>query len=247
MATPLTDSINALTAYANEVTGGSDTNLSDAVHTLASGYGGGENYLKGAKCLYHLFDGATFPETLVLDFEGASLTRTAEYFIANVTGVKYLTIKNLVWSNVSMQYSFNNSSMETITFDNCVLQPVRVNRAFGSSYLKSVIGEIDLSLCTNDNDMLYFSRALENIRFKKDTIGTNFTLIGTSKLSDETLVSIANALNDSVSQKVTGKNYAPRIETILGDNDNGTFVINQNGTLLLGDFITSVKGWTITT
>ena len=40
MATPLTDSINALTTYANEVTGGSDTNLSDAVHTLASGYGG---------------------------------------------------------------------------------------------------------------------------------------------------------------------------------------------------------------
>ena len=43
MATPLTDSINALTAYANEVTGGSDTNLSDAVHTLASGYGGGSD------------------------------------------------------------------------------------------------------------------------------------------------------------------------------------------------------------
>lgn len=41
MTTPLTDSINALTAYANEVTGGSDTTLSDAVHTLASGYGGG--------------------------------------------------------------------------------------------------------------------------------------------------------------------------------------------------------------
>lgn len=41
MSTPLTDSINALTTYANEVTGGSDTNLSDAVHTLASGYGQG--------------------------------------------------------------------------------------------------------------------------------------------------------------------------------------------------------------
>lgn len=46
MATPLTDSINALTTYANEVTGASDTNLSDAVHTLASGYGqgGGASY-----------------------------------------------------------------------------------------------------------------------------------------------------------------------------------------------------------
>ena len=40
-ATPLTDAINALTQYANETTGASDTNLSDAVGTLVAGYGGG--------------------------------------------------------------------------------------------------------------------------------------------------------------------------------------------------------------
>lgn len=39
--TPLTDSIEALTTYANQITGASDTNLSDAVYTLAQGYGGG--------------------------------------------------------------------------------------------------------------------------------------------------------------------------------------------------------------
>lgn len=39
--TPLTDAINALTTYANTVTGASDTDLSSAVATLASGYGGG--------------------------------------------------------------------------------------------------------------------------------------------------------------------------------------------------------------
>ena len=43
--TPLTDSIEALTTYANQVTGASDTNLSDAVYTLAQGYGGGGNVL----------------------------------------------------------------------------------------------------------------------------------------------------------------------------------------------------------
>lgn len=44
MATPLTNAINALTTYANEVTGESDTNLSDAVYSLAEGYGqGGSN------------------------------------------------------------------------------------------------------------------------------------------------------------------------------------------------------------
>lgn len=35
---PLTDSINALTTYINGVTGGEDSNLSDAVATLADGY-----------------------------------------------------------------------------------------------------------------------------------------------------------------------------------------------------------------
>lgn len=41
MAQPLTDAINALTRYANETTGASDTTLSDAVRTLCDGYGGG--------------------------------------------------------------------------------------------------------------------------------------------------------------------------------------------------------------
>lgn len=39
MSTPLTDGINALTAYANETTGASDTTLSDAVERLCEGYG----------------------------------------------------------------------------------------------------------------------------------------------------------------------------------------------------------------
>lgn len=40
MSTPLTDTIENLTSYINEVTGGDDTNLSDAVATLAEGHGG---------------------------------------------------------------------------------------------------------------------------------------------------------------------------------------------------------------
>lgn len=47
MATPLTDSINALTRYANETTGATDTTLSDAVESLVAGYGGG-----GDSCLW---------------------------------------------------------------------------------------------------------------------------------------------------------------------------------------------------
>lgn len=39
MATPLTDAITSLTTYANGITGKSDTNLPDAVRSLADGYG----------------------------------------------------------------------------------------------------------------------------------------------------------------------------------------------------------------
>ena len=47
MATPLTDSINALTRYANETTGEHDTTLSDAVGSLVEGYGGGSKVVTG--------------------------------------------------------------------------------------------------------------------------------------------------------------------------------------------------------
>lgn len=40
--TPLTDAINALTTYSNTVTGEFDQTLSDAVATLAAGYGGSD-------------------------------------------------------------------------------------------------------------------------------------------------------------------------------------------------------------
>lgn len=43
----LTPKIEALTAYANEITGKNDTTLSDAVHSLGSGYGSGLEYEEG--------------------------------------------------------------------------------------------------------------------------------------------------------------------------------------------------------
>ena len=42
MTQPLTDAINALTRYANEITGQSDPDLSSAVRTLCDGYGQGD-------------------------------------------------------------------------------------------------------------------------------------------------------------------------------------------------------------
>lgn len=73
MAQPLTDAINALTQYANTVTGASDQTLSEAVATLASGYGGGGFSSKG------LADGTEPNGVLDLD----DCTTIASYAFAN--------------------------------------------------------------------------------------------------------------------------------------------------------------------
>ena len=86
--TPLTDAINALTTYSNTVTGASDTTLSEAVATLASGYGGG-----GGNLLYSW------------DFT-QSLTDTVNGSVA--------TLYNCTQDSTGVHFTAGNSN---ITFD----------------------------------------------------------------------------------------------------------------------------------
>lgn len=55
---PLTSNINALITLANSATGESDTNLSDAVHTLIDGYGG-SSWTKVCEKTYENISGTT--------------------------------------------------------------------------------------------------------------------------------------------------------------------------------------------
>lgn len=91
MSQPLTDSINALTSYANSVTGASDQTLSEAVATLASGY----------------YDRSTIKLTLPT---GVATTSNGEYKITVESGnnvlIEHLTTdNNRLWipiSNISL-------------------------------------------------------------------------------------------------------------------------------------------------
>lgn len=70
MSQPLTDAINALTTYANEITGQSDTTLSDAVESLVDGYGGGGGFkyqdFSGGNIQAIIGDGASYINTGVV-------------------------------------------------------------------------------------------------------------------------------------------------------------------------------------
>lgn len=88
--TPLTDAINALTTYANTVTSASDTTLSDAVATLAAGYGGG-----GSNTLYKRLDGTLTDSDVDWSQLSTTLKDYAFYQCAQLTTVGNPTVAQL--------------------------------------------------------------------------------------------------------------------------------------------------------
>ena len=254
MSTPLTDSINALTTYANEITGASDTTLSDAVHTLASGYGVGTlDVFKIGTNFADLFRDSVLPETVEIDFEGNTNVTSMATMFFRTSGIKHLIIKNLISTKTNLPmnaFLYISPDIIDVTFDNCSFAPSSLE-SFGRSCPKliNVFGEID---CTNStNNRYWFSSAIENFRIKKNTIniGDTWSNFGTgnNNITNETLASIGNGLNPNVSGQTlyVDSKCIPRMNALMGDNDNGDFVLNENGAMSLADFIITVKGWSL--
>ena len=82
MTKVLTPKIEALTAYANGITGKSDTTLSDAVASLADGYGQGGGYT-GLEYVYDA-DGNTIPNEVIWHGSGIIPNSCCNYLFYNV-------------------------------------------------------------------------------------------------------------------------------------------------------------------
>lgn len=110
--TPLTDAINALTQYANETTGASDTNLSDAVGTLVAGYGGGGDSVAavmksiGAECFRYM----QLPETLIFP----NVTGLEMRCFGGTTGLKTLVLPAV--TSLTSYPLADNTVIQTIDF-----------------------------------------------------------------------------------------------------------------------------------
>lgn len=278
MSTPLTDSINALTTYANEVTGGSDITLSDAVHTLANGYGGGGSILgKYVAILSYRFQYVIFDESQdvvvdcsdveYIDTYGNRSTPAMRNMFNNARRLRSITLQNLnIYSNAfdmtefafkDGNYGAYNDNLENVSIPNCVITPTVTLMAFaGRTKLKNIDILFDMSKIApyssgyNFRQMFQGCSALEEVRFVPNTIlWMKYQIFNVSQLlSDASLVSIANGLLEGATQynSITLLSTPKaRCSTLMGNNDNGTFVADENGTMSLADFITTVKGWTL--
>lgn len=255
--TPLTDSIEALTTYANQITGASDTNLSDAVYTLVQGYGGGggskiEQYLT---VLYQTFMQASVPMPLELDVPKCNTAINSFNQISSSNGADiditvHFNSDNPVAANLrTMFYACYGVKTIKITGNLSGVTSYSQFLAYVSTVIK-IDCEFDFTSVTADNDAILFSynmTSLTYLRVKANTLSVNFNLNLAPALDDDSLVSVANGLNSSATGKTITVNATPkaRLSTIMGVVSDGLFVKDATGTLSLSDFITNVKGWTL--
>lgn len=122
MSTPLTDRINALTAYSNNKTGASDTTLSDAVTRLVNGYG---NEYSGIECVTNsdnritniIFHGLTSIPAFAFNYWGYDLnSSSASAVIPTISfATKPTHISGYAFKGAKMKIDFSGlSEVETI-------------------------------------------------------------------------------------------------------------------------------------
>lgn len=135
MATPLTDAIEALTTYANEITGQSDTDLSAAVATLTAGYGAGGGDLLDYGWPSGAYSNSTVTSIAISAFEGRTgitsislpaVTALVSRAFANCTALETLNLPR-----ATSPYGVQNVFLNCTSLKGIVLPAVSDNMYYG--------------------------------------------------------------------------------------------------------------------
>ena len=168
-------------------------------------------------------------------------------------GYRKIKLKNTSGRAYTISFAFYNhsdsSKFETLELDGNLVCTGNSSQAFQDCRtIKSIVGgSLDLSAATNIGTFARGASNLETISFVPSSVMASITFFGASKLSDESLVSIANGLNGTVSGKSLTLHATPkaRCQTLMGTVADGVFTADASGTVTLVDYITTVKGWTL--
>lgn len=193
-----------------------------------------------------MYNGATVPQNFELDF-AQNPNVSFNGFFRSCSGANKITIKNLSSNAISMGTAFRECTAKIIEFVNCTPRPTNSAQCLQGSRIEEIIGDFDMSSENGSGiGLLYSANYLKEIRFVENTIGLTLDMNGTSHLSNDSLISLANGLNSTVQGKELNR-FAQKstVNSILGTVVDGRFIENENGDTTLMDFITTVKGWTV--
>lgn len=169
--------------------------------------------------------------------------------------LKEISIK-LYHPVIVTSFARRNSQLTKVEFPNGLTITSSYYDVFtDATKLKSVIGPIGFYNPTNYSTTYnaFNAALLEDIEFVPNCIIYDISFDRTSSLTNESVVSIVNGLNESAENKTLtmSSGVKTRMQNIMGTSTIPTgetyhvFAIDENGTVTLSDFVTTVKGWTL--
>ena len=206
MAQPLTDAIHALTRYANEVTGQSDTTLSDAVETLVEGYGQGGGGGGVLKWVAHtttqipMFKGE-FPEIdeIIVDMNDIATTVPTCGYISLATANAKISYINVL-PNTTHGSDFFRQAGTFSEIDLGGISPTSMTRWFYQmSYsANGVVHQGDITIRNLNLDRL----ANVSSSFNNQPSGTQFDVYCTGELMNSISMNIATWTDASLNRLI---------------------------------------------
>lgn len=160
-------------------------------------------------------------------------------------GIESITLK--LYQPVIGRLAFNrNYSIKTINFPNGITLKGEIASFLYQSNVEEIIGTIDLTAGMSAVSNAFTDAHLKTISFARNCIDFS-TRFNSADLTDDSLVSIANALSDSASGLSLTHNTTAktRCDQIVGTVTDGVFTADAGGSTTLTDFITNTKGWTL--
>lgn len=188
--------------------------------------------------LYRTFDSCTsLKDVTLIISDGAALSLGLCFY--NCFNLQKITLQGNFSHATTAPYPGAAEALGA--FANCSkLEEINSSRPFGVKYISNQ---------THYYNPFYGCSALKEVRFERTVTNDNWVMGWSSALSDETLISIANALVSGSMTLTLHATAAARCTEITGREGVGDegecFVADADGYLTLEDYITTVKGWSI--
>lgn len=197
------------------------------------------SFMSAAKCvLYQTFRSCTSLKNVVLTIpDGAKLTLGLCFY--GCTELK----------KVRLQGAFIHASADSVSGASVALGAFAM-----CSKLEEIVSDVPFGAKYISNQAQYYNsffdcKALKEVRFERAIATTDWIFKWSAVLSDETLISVANALVLGTYTLTLHPTAYARCAEIKGredaDVEGEVFIADENGDITLEDYITGTKGWSL--
>lgn len=212
----------------------------------------------------YLFQEVTLPEKCEFDFSFLPVSEdtqvTMTHLFNTAKGVKEITVTFPSSKKICIGYMFNGiTTVEKVVFkgdfDFAQNPGGGILGGLGVFAMCSNLKTIESTAAFGGNQFLrkevtaynpfFHCTKLVDVRFTPNSAQQDWVFKWSPALSDETLVSAANALTVGSYTLTLHATAAARCAEIVGTVSDGAFTADSGGTTTLTEFITTTKGWSL--